>query len=176
MITIVSGLARSGTSMVCRMLEAGGLPIVHIPGDGDEFNPHGYYEHPRVVGIWNGDASILDEADGRAIKVLAWVLPKIPLTYVGRLRVLFMVRPMKEILASWDRMHEGPERAWERDEREKFPEQLESAKEWLSRTHTPTLFLPYRLILDYPLMATWQIREFLALDHLLMEIAIDRSL
>lgn len=48
-ITIVSGLPRSGTSMMMRMLEAGGMEVVT---DGirkaKENNPQGYYEFERV--------------------------------------------------------------------------------------------------------------------------------
>ena len=44
-ITIVSGLPRSGTSMMMKMLEAGGMQVltdnIRTP---DEDNPKGYYE------------------------------------------------------------------------------------------------------------------------------------
>ena len=54
-ITIVSGLPRSGTSMMMRMLEAGGMEVLvdHLrPSDAD--NPHGYTE-PHAATAWNGD-------------------------------------------------------------------------------------------------------------------------
>jgi len=48
-IIVVSGLPRSGTSLMMQMLRAGGVPIaaddVRAP---DEHNPHGYFEFEAV--------------------------------------------------------------------------------------------------------------------------------
>ena len=48
-ITVVSGLPRSGTSMMMKMLEAGGMQILTDNlRTADENNPKGYYEYERV--------------------------------------------------------------------------------------------------------------------------------
>ena len=102
-IVVVSGLPRSGTSMMMRMLEAGGLPPLmdglRAPNDD---NPLGYYEFERVKKLPEGDVGWLPEARGHAVKIIAALLPHLPdsATY----RVLFMRRAMSEILASQRRM------------------------------------------------------------------------
>jgi hypothetical protein len=48
-IVVVSGLPRSGTSMMMKMLEAGGVPIMtDALRTADIDNPKGYYEYERV--------------------------------------------------------------------------------------------------------------------------------
>lgn len=101
-ITIVSGLPRSGTSMMMRMLEAGGLPVYH---DGlrqpDDDNPKGYYEAERVKALAQ-DASWLGEAAGQAIKIISSLLAYLPPGL--NCRIIFMRRDMNEILASQHKM------------------------------------------------------------------------
>lgn len=103
-ITIVTGLPRSGTSMMMKMLEAGGLPIYQDgmrPADAD--NPKGYYEAERVKDLAQ-DASWLPEAGGCAIKIISSLLTYLPpdLTY----KIIFMRREMPEVLASQHQMLE----------------------------------------------------------------------
>ncbi|MBA3015006.1 MAG: sulfotransferase domain-containing protein [Proteobacteria bacterium] len=103
-MTVVSGLPRSGTSMMMKMLEAGGLPIYQ---DGmrvaDADNPKGYYETEKVKDLAK-DASWLGEASGKAIKIISSLLFYLPpeLNY----KVIFMRRNMTEILASQKKMLE----------------------------------------------------------------------
>ena len=53
-IVIVSGLPRSGTSMMMKMLEAGGLaPMTDSIREADIDNPKGYYEYERVKDLEN---------------------------------------------------------------------------------------------------------------------------
>lgn len=102
-ITIVSGLPRSGTSMMMSMLEAGGIPPV---SDGiraaDEDNPKGYYEFERVKKI-KEDKSWLPDARGKVVKMISQLLLDLP-TEGYRYRILFMRRNMSEILASQRQM------------------------------------------------------------------------
>ncbi|GMU33810.1 MAG: sulfotransferase family protein [Planctomycetia bacterium] len=102
-ITIVSGLPRSGTSMMMSMLDAGGIPPVQ---DGirsaDEDNPKGYYEFERVKKI-KEDKSWLPEACGKVVKMISQLLLDLP-TEGYRYNVLFMRRAMPEILASQKEM------------------------------------------------------------------------
>jgi len=101
-LTVVSGLPRSGTSMMMKMLEAGGLPIYQ---DGrrlaDADNPKGYYEAERVKDLAS-DASWLAEAAGKGIKIISSLLPYMPLEL--NYKVIFMRRKMDEILASQRQM------------------------------------------------------------------------
>ncbi len=104
MITIVSGVPRSGTSLMMRMLEAGGLPVLtddHRPADLD--NPRGYYEYEPVK-FTGQDASWVDLAEGRAVKVIYKLLEALPAD--RDYQVLFMQRHLKEVVASQNRMLE----------------------------------------------------------------------
>ncbi|WP_010581745.1 sulfotransferase family protein [Schlesneria paludicola] len=97
-ITIVSGLPRSGTSMMMRMLEAGGLPplIDHIR-IANEDNPAGYYEFEPVKRT-KQDPSWLAKAPGHAVKMVYRLLYDLPAT--NHYRVLMMRREISEVLAS----------------------------------------------------------------------------
>jgi hypothetical protein len=73
-ITIVSGLPRSGTSMMMKMLAAGGLePLTDNIRAADEDNPKGYYEFERVKQI-EKDRDWLEDARGRVVKLISALL------------------------------------------------------------------------------------------------------
>src|SRR5512147_2016070 len=102
-VTIVSGLPRSGTSMMMKLLEAGGLPpLTDNLRTADEDNPKGYYEFERVKQLPKGDVAWLPEAQGKVVKVIAALLPYLPAEYTYR--VVFMQRAMPEVLASQRQM------------------------------------------------------------------------
>lgn len=107
-IVIVSGLPRSGTSMMMKMLEAGGLPVL-IDGlrAADKDNPEGYYELERVKGIDKGDAGWVPDAVGKGVKVISALLEHLPPDYTYR--VIFMHRRIEEVLRSQRKMlqHRG---------------------------------------------------------------------
>ena len=102
-VTVVSGLPRSGTSLMMKMLEAGGLPPIT---DGlraaDEDNPRGYYEFERVKQMPKGDVAWVVEAHGKVVKVISALLEHLPPGH--QYRVVFMRRRMAEILASQRQM------------------------------------------------------------------------
>jgi hypothetical protein len=101
-IYIVSGLPRSGTSMMMQMLEAGGMEIFtdskRIP---DNNNPRGYYEHEAVKAIAR-DKSWLPQAEGKTVKIIAQLLQHLPLSY--NYKIIFMDRDMDEIIISQQKM------------------------------------------------------------------------
>jgi len=101
-ITIVSGLPRSGTSMMMKMLEAGGLQaLTDNIRAADEDNPRGYFEFERVKQIEN-DKTWLEDARGRVVKLISALLKHLPPYY--NYKVIFMRRAMPEILASQRQM------------------------------------------------------------------------
>jgi hypothetical protein len=97
-ITIVSGLPRSGTSLMMMMLEAGGMPVLtdHIR-TADADNPKGYYEFERVKAI-ERDQAWLKEADGKAVKMISALLKYLPQNYAYR--IIFMRRGTTPIALS----------------------------------------------------------------------------
>ena len=104
-VVVGSGLPRSGTSMLMRVLEAGGLPILT---DGlrpaDENNRLGYYEYEPVKDLARGKpaAAWIGGAAGRAVKVVAPLVPYLPAGVPVRLLVLH--RPLGQVLASQEAM------------------------------------------------------------------------
>ena len=104
MIGVVSGLPRAGTSLVMQMLEAGGLPpLTDTPGTPahrapDASNPRGYYELGAVRRLHRSGAPWLAAAEGRAVKVVAPLLPLLP--DGPAYRVVLVLRDLGEVLAS----------------------------------------------------------------------------
>lgn len=102
-VVIVSGLPRSGTSMMMKMLEAGGIPpLTDEIREADPDNPKGYYEFERVKQMDKGDTEWLAQAPGKAVKVITALLQHLPADYTYR--VIMMERHMPEILASQRKM------------------------------------------------------------------------
>ena len=102
MITIVSGLPRSGTSLMMQMLEAGGLPVL---SDGerkpDTDNPKGYLEWERIKQLPK-DPSVIAESEGKVVKVISQLVLSLPMGH--EYRIVFMQRPLPEVLKSQDEM------------------------------------------------------------------------
>jgi len=103
-VYVVSGLPRSGTSMMMRMLEAGGIaPFTDGERTADIDNPEGYYEFERVKDLEKDpDRSWVRGARGRALKVISFLLRHLPDD--NRYRVVYMRRHLDEVLKSQDKM------------------------------------------------------------------------
>ena len=184
---MVSGLPRSGTSMVMQMLEAGGLEIVtdeiRVP---DESNPKGYFELEQVKALEAGDVAWIVEARGRAVKVIAYLLEYLPSTL--NYRVLFIIRNLDEVLASQAKMlalrGEVPDAgdplgANEDRLRETFYGHLAGARRLLARDpRFDVLYLRHEEVLRDPGSAAEQIADFIGggLDVAAMAAAVDPAL
>jgi hypothetical protein len=103
-IIIVSGLPRSGTSMMMNMLTAAGLEIVSDRvRTADEDNPKGYFEDERVKDLEkNEDRSWLRDCRGKVIKIISFLLKDLPDD--NRYKVIFMRRDLDEVMASQNKM------------------------------------------------------------------------
>jgi hypothetical protein len=103
-IVVVSGLPRSGTSMMMKMLEVGGLPVLSDGQRGaDVDNPRGYFELERIKDLEKEtDKSYLRKARGRAVKVISFLIKDLP--DENDYRVIFMRRDLDEVLTSQDKM------------------------------------------------------------------------
>src|SRR5208337_4515337 len=102
MITIVSGLPRSGTSLMMQMLVAGGMtPLSDGERRADEDNPRGYLEWERIKQLPQ-DPGCIAEAEGKVVKVISRLLLALPAGH--EYRIIFMERPLAEVLASQDQM------------------------------------------------------------------------
>ena len=101
-VTVVSGLPRSGTSLMMQMLQAGGMPVL-TDGErtADESNPRGYLELEAVKRTRN-DAGWVTEAAGKAVKVIHLQLRDLPAS--RSYRIIFMRRDLREVVASQQSM------------------------------------------------------------------------
>ena len=101
-VTIVSGLPRTGTSMMMRMLDAGGMEALSDNiRQADIDNPNGYYEFERVKKI-KEDASWLSNTVGKVFKMVSMLLFELPPSF--QYKIIFMERDLDEMMASQDRM------------------------------------------------------------------------
>ena len=164
-VVVVSGLPRSGTSMMMKMLEAGGLPpLTDEIREADSDNPKGYYEFERVKQLDKGDMDWLPQAEDKAVKVISALLQHLPATH--RYKVIFMERHMPEILASQRKMlvHRGEDADKMDDERmaELFAKHVQKVKSWLAdQDHFDTLYIHYSDALQDPTTAAERVVAFL---------------
>ena len=105
-VYVVSGLPRSGTSMLMNMLAAGGLPVLSdAQREADDDNPRGYFEHERIKNLeGETDKSWLRESRGKAIKVISHLLRELPND--NYYFVIFIRRDLREVVASQNIMLE----------------------------------------------------------------------
>ena len=181
-IVVVSGLPRSGTSMVMKMLEAGGIPVIM---DGirkaDEDNPRGYYEDERVKNLaQDRDKRWLATLKGRAVKIISYLLKELPGTF--NYNVLFIRRDLSEVLASQSKMlARRGEPSGTSDERmvELYENDLWKVNYLMKHAaHFRTLAIHYSQILQHPRAEAERINAFLggALDVDEMAGVVDPAL
>lgn len=155
LIYVVSGLPRSGTSMMMKMLEVGGLNVVTDNiRTADDDNLQGYYEFERVKAMRDGDTAWVGEAQGKVVKVISALLEFLPPEY--SYKIIFMEREMMEILASQRKMLERRGKPGNPAEDGKFAElygkHLEKVKSWLlKQENMDVLFVPYNEMLKHPI-------------------------
>jgi len=165
-ITIVSGLPRSGTSLMMQMLTAGGMTMLtDHERKPDVDNPKGYCEWESAKQLPK-EPNRIDEADGKVVKVISQLLLSVP---PGRkYKVVFMERPLPEVLASQDEMlkRRGKTDSVSHDVLTKaFTNHLRDVGEALQkRPEIEVLRIGYRRLLQDPKKHAESIKEFLGLD------------
>jgi hypothetical protein len=178
-IIIVSGLPRSGTSLMMQMLENGGVEVVT---DGirspDTDNPLGYHEFERVKKI-KEDVSWLPDTRGKAFKIVSQLLFYLPRT--ERYRIIFMRRHLDEMLISQEKMLKRLNRpvAPREEIKQAFTKHLERLRDWLD--HQPNmqvLDVSYNDLLERPESEIRRVSAFLGekVDAAKMANTVDPSL
>lgn len=166
-ITIVSGLPRSGTSMMMKMIDAGGIPpVTDALRVADEDNPKGYYEFEQVKELDRStDKRWVRNARGKALKVISYLLKDLPPD--NDYRILFMHRHLDEVLASQAKMLE---RRGEKNDvsddrmREIYEIHLRDVKRLLeTRKDFTALDIHYSDVVKDPASQVKRIAEFLQL-------------
>jgi len=181
-ITVVSGLPRSGTSMMMKALEAGGLPaLTDALRVADEDNPKGYYEVERVKQLDKGDTAWMADAQGKVIKVISALLEHLPAAY--SYRVIFMQRALPEVLASQKKMlerrGEPTDRVSDEELTRLFTKHVQKVETWLrAQPNFQTLPVDYNRMLADPQPWVRQINQFLEgrLDEARMIEVVDPAL
>jgi hypothetical protein len=181
-VVIVSGLPRSGTSMIMKMLQAGGLEALSDrERRADVDNPEGYFEYERVKGLaTNPDRTWIRLARGKSLKVISHLLQELPDGHFYR--VIFAQRDLQEIVASQNIMLERRGQAPQVSD----ADALELYGRHLLRTlmhvrdkpNMELLTLQYREIVKDPRGCSDRINRFLGgrLDPAAMADAVDPAL
>ena len=180
-IVVVSGLPRSGTSMMMKMLEAGGLELL-TDGErtADDDNPRGYYEYSPVKGLAR-DSSWMPQACGKAVKIISRLLYELPAEL--RYDVVFMQRDIKEVLASQEvmlaRMGTSVEASEQEELRLRFERHLVELEEWRAQQgYFRVLRGAFADVHEDALQAAVRVSDFLdeALDTRAMAEVVDEGL
>jgi hypothetical protein len=183
-VTIVTGLPRSGTSVMMQMLSAGGLaPLTDGLRQPDEDNPRGYFEFEPVKQI-KRDTAWLQLAVGKAVKMVHLLLPELPLDRNYRYRVIMMRRDLSEVLASQKKMLQRQGRAGAELDADKlravFEQQLARVDQFLAShsDHFAVLNVSYNDLIAAPQEIAKKVNDFLGgqLDELKMAQAVDPNL
>ena len=182
-IIVVSGLPRSGTSMMMSALKKGGMPVlVDNIRKADQNNPKGYLEFERVKKLPKGDYDWLSIAQGKAVKIISALLTYLPECY--QYNVIFLERDMDEILSSQQRMLERTNKIDEDNQsdemlRQSYQEHIKEISTWLEdQDWLQTLYVSYNKILRQPDIEFQKIAVFLdqLVDPQLMAQVVDPEL
>jgi len=181
MITIVSGIPRSGTSLMMQMIAAGGG---HMLSDGirlaDESNPRGYQEWEPAKTLAK-NPELVAAAEGKVVKVISSLLSSLPSKH--EYRIVFMRRPLEEVVVSQNKMlqrlgQEVPSTP-PKSVIAAFEKHLQQIQSWLSQQpNMAVLYVDYPTVLENPLVEASRVTDFIggSLDVDAMARQVEHSL
>lgn len=176
-IYIVSGLPRSGTSMMMQLLQAGGADIfTDGKREADDNNPKGYLEHEGIKQLAK-NRKLIFEANGKVVKVvspqLKFLVPQF------KYKVIFMERKIEEVVASQHKMS-GKNKNYPFKLVDFYKKQLKVVKDsTLNQINIETLFIDYSLAINDSQKVMAEVQAFLPelnLDTNKMKGVIDQTL
>jgi len=163
-IIVVSGLPRSGTSVMMQMLEKGGMEIfTDNKRTSDENNPKGYYEHEAVKNLARNNRW-LTQVSGKAVKIIAQLLHFLPPRF--NYKIIFMERDLIEIVSSQQKMLVRNKKI----RADSYPggleiiykKQLEKSKKIVDKSHNmDVLYVKYNDVVENPVVVAKNINTFL---------------
>lgn len=178
-ITVVTGLPRSGTSMMMQMLVAGGLPaLTDGQRQADQNNPRGYFEFEKVKSL-HQDKSWVPQARGHAVKIIAQLLEYLP---QENYRYIFMQRDLDEVVHSQQAMLQRVDKRGaqlsEKKLKELFAKHLLWAEKLIDRKSYPMLKVSFRACVEDASLIAAEVNRFLGgqLNEIKMAAAIDTKL
>lgn len=180
-IIIVSGLPRSGTSVMMQMLAQGGFPIfTDNLRTADESNKKGYYEHEAVKSLARNNKWV-DETTGKVVKVVAPLLHHLPPRH--NYKVIFMLRDLEEIISSQHQMliRNGKHKSnsYPAGLHLVYTNHLETSKKWMSEMHNvDVMYVNYNDVINNSVDIAQKIIDFLDVEMEVQKITsiIDKSL
>ncbi len=162
---IVSGLPRSGTSMMMQMLEAGGIPVLsdkHRQADSSNIN--GYYEHDSAKSPAAFPA-LLAQGNGKAVKIVVQLLPQLPHLPGTSYRVILMQRTLDEVLASQHAMlqrnHMNENAISDKDLAAVYSRQMRQVQRQLASQKIPFFMVNYNETICDPMTTAEKVSAFL---------------
>lgn len=164
-VVVVSGLPRSGTSLMMMMLDAAGIhPMQDNIRTADADNPKGYYEYERVKKLPEGDTAWVKDARGKSVKVITALLEHLPSRY--QYDIIVMRREMSEILASQrkmlERRGEDPNKVSDAEMAELFSKHFNKVMDWVRKQRNIRFIeVSYNQLLETPEQEVKKLAEFL---------------
>ena len=181
-IYVVTGLPRSGTSLMMSMLAAAGMNLL-TDGlrEADVSNPHGYYEYELVKEMKAGKTEWLQQARQRCVKIVSPLLSYLPSSFTYK--IIFMQRNLDEVIASQAKMlkdnHQAANHDQDREMIKAFTNHLDRVKNWLAvQTNMQVFYVSYNELLQNPQTILPGLVDFLHLplnSHAMLD-AIDPRL
>ncbi len=168
-ITIVSGLPRSGTSMIMKMLDHGKMPLlIDNIRKPDVDNPKGYYEFERVKDL-DHDNTWLEMARGKAVKIVSPLLQHLIIDKTFRYKIIFMLRNLDEIIVSQkkmaDRLNQADDRIRYNILKQSYTRHIEEVRCWLEQNENiDFMYLNYKDVICNPIPTSEDINTFLELN------------
>ena len=181
-VVLVSGMPRSGTSMMMQMLSAGGLDaLTDGRREADPDNQKGYFEYEAVKGM-KRQSNWMPEAIGKSLKVVAPLLRQLPVPKGFKYRIIFMERDLGEVIASQHTMIErlGKTGSRQNDDQlaRNFRNQLRMVQKFLVAADVPVLYVQHRDCIVDPAGQADRINRFLggSLDEAAMASVVSGEL
>ena len=152
-VIIVSGLPRSGTSMMMKILAEGGVPIITDEiRRADPDNPNGYFEYETVRQLSSGNVDWLEKAAGKAVKVISALLEHLPPNHFYK--IIFLERDLQEVMVSQRKMLDHRNEQPKGDDIEieaQMRKHLSVMKPWLVRQpNMEVLYINYNELIKDP--------------------------
>jgi predicted AlkP superfamily phosphohydrolase/phosphomutase/tetratricopeptide (TPR) repeat protein len=176
-IIVVSGLPRSGTSVMMQMLDKGGAEVL-VDGKrkADDSNPKGYLEYEPVIRL-HKDNSWLGEAQNKTVKIVAPLLGYLDPKY--RYKIIFMKREIDEVVKSQRKMVGKDPEVIPVGLYNSFKTQLQNVESWKNQEPgVEIIYVDYKDVLERPKEIASKVEAFIGLDLDLvaMEACVDKSL
>ncbi|MEZ8002645.1 MAG: alkaline phosphatase family protein [Patiriisocius sp.] len=176
-VVVVSGLPRSGTSVMMQMLAKGGITMLSDgKREADDSNPKGYFEYEPVMALYK-DNKWMGEAQNKAVKIVAPLLKHINPKF--RYKIIFMKRDLSEVVKSQQKMIGKDVNDLPITLLNAYQDQLNKIEVWKEKEPgVELIYIDYQEVLNDTQAIVDKVSSFLGstLDHKAMVSAVDKKL